>query len=316
MYLNEWNTLNQEEKSEIIHQIIKNVFIPFKIKNFETFEQNNIKLETAVLIYDDEEFVFVPGNKNITLGWNPETCDLGENINQVLQEEWNWQKQDALEEIKYIEEKCKPQIYKELQLGNIESAEKLKKDLQDDLNYYNNEIKFAENGFYYFNKLLKDSMSPIRTVNINPMIVQRDIKKSNIDYNKSLFKIPTEDEYEYLCNGGSRTFFRWGNSLRDELHKMYTIGTGNVTDFFYKPNMFGLHIAYDPYDCEYVRFKNNYVIKAGDGGCALCGGHPIIYLFPLFSAFYRRNIIDAERFDPSACYHRKIIRLDKNLKIL
>ena len=32
--------------------------------------------------------------------------------------------------------------------------------------------------------------------------------------------LATEDEWEYLCNGGARTLFRWGDTLCDVLPEM------------------------------------------------------------------------------------------------
>lgn len=89
--------------------------------------------------------------------------------------------------------------------------------MENELNYYNWEIDIVQNGFQHFNDILKKEMSPLKTATISPMIVQRDIQK-NIDTdeltdNKVSFSIPTEDEWEYLCNGGSRIFFRWGDTL-------------------------------------------------------------------------------------------------------
>lgn len=314
MNLTEWNLFNKEKKLETIYKLIKNLSIPFKIKQLETFEQNHIKLETIILEYQEKEFVFVPGSENVTLGWDTEICDLGENIKKVLQDSWTASKKEALEEIEYIKQQYEPKIKKAVQSGYIKLSEEIKSEMENNLNHYNWEINIAQNGFQYFNDILKKEMSPLRTATIPPVIVQRDIQK-NIDtdkftYNKVSFSIPTEDEWEYLCNGGSRTFFRWGDTLEKELYQMYSIGTSDASDFFYQPNMFGLHIAYNPYVSEIVISKKGYMVKTGDGGGALCGGAPPMYLIPLFSAFYRGNTFEKDCLN-SWNYYRKILRLEE-----
>ena len=310
MNLNEWNLLNKEKKLDIIYKLIKNISISFQIKQLETFEQNHIKLETVVLKYQEKEFVFVPGSANVTLGWDIEACNLGENIKKVLQDGWASLKKEGLEEIEYIKKEYEPKIKKAVQSGYIKLSEEIKNEMQTELDYWNWEIDIAQNGFQYFNDILKENISPLRTVTIPPVIVQRDIDNNEIIDNKTPFSIPTEDEWEYLCNGGSRTFFRWGDTLEKELHQMYSIGTSDASDFFYQPNMFGLHIAYNPYTPETVFSGKGYRIKAGDGGGALCGGAPPMYLIPLFSAFYQGNIFERDCFH-SWDYYRKILRLEK-----
>lgn len=74
--------------------------------------------------------------------------------------------------------------------------------------------------------------------------------------------------------------------------------------------MFGLHIAYNLYVSEIVIGKKGYMIKTGDGGGALCGGAPPMYLIPLFSAFYRGNTFEKDCLN-SWNYYRKILRLEE-----
>ena len=41
---------------------------------------------------------------------------------------------------------------------------------------------------------------------------------------KGPFTLATEDEWEYLCNGGARTLFRWGDTLEGVLSEIYAVG--------------------------------------------------------------------------------------------
>jgi hypothetical protein len=160
---------------------------------------------------------------------------------------------------------------------------------------------------------LKENMSPVRTVKVAPMLVERKIndigwrrvsldsreivknrefKKAiaefrSSDYNqitlhktlrlrrssaeitadlytpisydefvrkieKSGFRLPTEDEWEYLCGGGLRTLFRWGDSFDYDIHLYhFEKVTPEKTEYdLQQPNQFGIFIAYDPFTEE------------------------------------------------------------------
>ncbi|WP_245880237.1 hypothetical protein [Superficieibacter electus] len=52
------------------------------------------------------------------------------------------------------------------------------------------------------------------------------------------------------------------------------------------PNHFGLKIAFDPYRYEIVNDRNT-LLKAGDGGCNLCGGYGIVLGFLPVATYYK-----------------------------
>lgn len=125
------------------------------------------------------------------------------------------------------------------------------------------------------------------------------------------FTLATEDEWEYLCNGGTRTLFRWGDTLEDILPEIYNVGC--VSDrreksLLEQPNMFGLSIAYNSYKYEII--DHTQYVKGGDGGCSLCGGDGGIYVLPCDTAFYRQEPFEGNYglSKDFYCYHR-IIRL-------
>lgn len=59
------------------------------------------------------------------------------------------------------------------------------------------------------------------------------------------FTLATEDEWEYLCNGGTRTLFRWGDTLNDVLAEIFDVGIVSKEDkekassVLNQPNMLG-----------------------------------------------------------------------------
>ena len=174
------------------------------------------------------------------------------------------------------------------------------------------------------NENLTNCLSPLRTVDIGDMIVEVDSRYLDKDaqslteavrtLKEGPFTLATEDEWEYLCNGGARTLFRWGDTLNDVLTEIFDVGTVSKKDkeetssVLNQPNMLGLFIAYDSYKNEII--DNTLYTKGGDGGCSLCGGDGAIYVLPCYTAFYRQPV-DSRNHGLSKNYYcyRRILRL-------
>ena len=63
------------------------------------------------------------------------------------------------------------------------------------------------------------------------------------------FSLPTADEWAYLCGGGCRTLFPWGDGLdySMRLHWFENMDEDENRPYdMEEPNFFGLSIAYDP----------------------------------------------------------------------
>ncbi|MDE5823283.1 MAG: hypothetical protein K2H91_01150 [Lachnospiraceae bacterium] len=58
------------------------------IKTIRT-SMNGIERETWLLEYEGAQFVFVAGQKNVTLGWDIDQCPSGEGILKGLREEFD-----------------------------------------------------------------------------------------------------------------------------------------------------------------------------------------------------------------------------------
>jgi len=103
-------------------------------------------------------------------------------------------------------------------------------------------------------------------------------------------RLPTCDEWEYLCGAGAPTLFRWGDDCPADFYPCNTcaedrrratawaLSNGEIPyvkppaiwDLHARPNLFGLTMSSDTYDHEPV--SDGPLALGGDGGCNICGG--------------------------------------------
>ena len=288
---------------------------------------NGVERETWLLEYEGSQFVFVAGQKNVTLGWNPDRCPLGNGVLKSLQEEFALGHEHYQNELEEIKSDYQEQIKQAEADSDAAKAEELRSELSEQSETLKEEM--SEGGYTAWedfmskwNEHLSQCLSPMRTADIGDMIVEVDsryiegealsLEHAVCSLKKGPFTLATEDEWEYLCNGGTRTLFRWGDTMDNVITEIYNIGTSNHSEeksILGQPNMLGLLIAYDSYKNEII--DHTLYTKGGDGGCSLCGGNGAIYVLPCYTAFYRQSM---DEFDDSSledgyfCY-RRIIRL-------
>lgn len=293
----------------------------FSLRGIEKFEQFGRFTETGVYDFEDSEFVFVPGDI-VRLGWE-----------QFVQ--------------------------------GMDAA--TRNDLMGTLSEY---------GVTDLDAFLRSVMSPVRTVKIDPMLVERRANEigwrraymgepeiwNNAEIRRALerfkgldtqchivherfrlrriedggielhlyqpvsydnfkasvtqngFALPTENEWEYLCGGGSRTLWRWGDSFDFNIKlKHFAAGLPAKCSFDLQcSNQFGLEIAYDPYKQEVIDGEPYF--KGGDGGRYICGGGMALGYLPVATYFRDLSMED----DPLGYMHdvggdytcyRRIVRL-------
>lgn len=80
-------------------------------------------------------------------------------------------------------------------------------------------------------------------------------------------RLLTFDEWEYAWGAESTTLFRWGDFCPGDCYP-----TDDLSDWklYWRPNLFGLHIAQEPYDREIISEKKYF--RGGDVGGTICGG--------------------------------------------
>lgn len=294
------------------------------IKPIQT-DRNGIRRETWLLEYQGSQFVFVEGRKNVTLGWDVEQCPLGDGVLEGLKKDFSEGHEHFYGQAEEIESYYGERIAKAEEDGDSGKAEALRAELEEELDCIgdNEDYENWEGYFAKWNQHLSQCVSPLRAADIGDMIVEADhcfleedapsLEDAVQALKKGPFTLATEDEWEYLYNGGARTLFRWGDHLSDVLSEIFRVGTAmgdeaGEDSVLNRPNPLGLFIGYDSYQCEII--DNASFTKGGDGGGSLCGGDGAIYVLPCYTAFYRHP---ADQRHPALsrnyyCY-RRIIRL-------
>ena len=286
---------------------------------------NGIERETWLLEYEGSQFVFVAGQKNVTLGWDTEKCPLSKGLLEGLREEFTLGHEHYEDEMKEMKEDYQNQIRKAEADGDSEKAEKLREELSEELEAYRDQRDEGGYGDWEdymakWNEKLSECLSPLRTADIGDMIVEVDnhyIEKdapSMAEAVRSLkegpFTLATEDEWEYLCNGGARTLFRWGDTLDDVMEEIFNVGSVSMEKekpLLEQPNLLGLFSAYNSYKNEIIDDENYF--KGGDGGCSLCGGDGAIQILPCYTAFYRERAKVSIGLSKNYYCYRRIIRM-------
>ena len=316
--------------SELLNNVrsrIESLGIGFQfVKTIKT-GTNGAELETWLLEYEGSQFIFVPGRKHVTLGWDTDQCPLGEGVLEGLQKEFSSGHEYYYEEeLEGLKGDYQEQIDEAEENGDSVKADELRSELAEELRSWNEDIE--EKGYASWegflakwNEHLSRCLSPLRTADIGDMIVEvdsrcldedaRSLEQAVLSLKQGPFTLPTEDEWEYLCNGGTRTLFRWGDTLSDVMTEIFQVGAVGETrenTILEQPNMLGLFIAYDSYKNEII--DNTSYTKGGDGGCSLCGGDGAIYVLPCYTAFYRHPVNEhcPGLLKNYFCY-RRIIRL-------
>ena len=309
LYNEAYSLLPMEEKKEILENLAKKYNM--ELLRFETFSKYSKSTFTAIFKYKESEFVFVPGD-TVTLGYEGLPKNLSdESLDQLKYFSKN--PNEFLEE--YIRDNfskvrkatIKPiLVERDLQIlawrkSNLEEL----KDFYSDLLKDHNEFKSSN-----YNRLTLDETARFTKVGNDIEIeLYDDISYEELCENlkEEGFSLANLDEWEYLCGGGCRTLFPWGDDIDYNMNLFYYTKKGNKYDLE-EPNFFGLSIAYDPYKMEII--DNKSFSKGGDGGCNICGGYGD-FLGYLPCSPYFNQVIDYEEEDLNGDFnfYRRIIRI-------
>lgn len=252
------------------------------------------------------DFIYVPGKKDVTLGWDTAQCPLSpailEEFHRYYEDEQNRNLKEVLEDIDSYKRKLEGEL-SEKERGKWEQALQW---AEEELSEEKEKIQSWED---YRKELLADldaCTSLLRTVDIPPMLVER-LAWSTLEEIEPPFSLPTEDEWEYLCSCGNHTLFPWGDTL--ELEPIYNEDLDPDVK-----NAFGLIIG-GGCQAERVSASSPWMLKGDDGGCALCGGEGDRAAFPYSPYFqydfprYPWNTDEEMEAEMAKRWRRRILRL-------
>ena len=314
LYRPQFNQLEETEKLALM-QTLEDRY-NMKFRELHAFSRWGQRCTTGVFEKDGREFVFVPGD-TVTLGW--EQFAVG--LNQESQEELEylfreWEIESDPED--FIRESMAPVrqaaippmlVGRELEEIGWEPVQlddpRLHPDWLEDFR------KFAATDR---NSLtLKGRARFEREGDDWQVCLYHEV--DYLDFQKLLEKqglsLPTADEWAYLCGGGCRTLFPWGDGLDYSMHFRWFEDPQDEDKPYdmEEPNFFGLSIAYDPYMREVVK-ADAFTTCGGDGGCNICGGMgPFLGFLPC-SPHYKPEVQEDNELDGDFDFYRPAIRVE------
>ena len=318
LYNNIYSKLSEEKKKEILENLAKKYNM--EVLRFETFTKYSKSTFTAIFKYKESEFVFVPGD-TVTLGYE----GLPKNLSDESLEQLKYFSENPNE---FLEEYIKNNFSKirEVTIKPMLVERKLqivgwRKSNLEELKDYDIELLNEYNKFKSedYNRLTLDETARFTKIENNIEIELYD----NITYDELChnlkdedFSLPNLDESEYLCGGGCRTLFPWGNDIDYNMNLLhYSKKRDNKYDLE-EPNFFGLSIAYDPYKMEIIE-ADELMYKGGDGGCNICGGSGMFLGYLPCSPYYNPEPIKDEydendnELHGDFDFYRRIIRIEE-----
>ncbi len=315
LYQQQFNQMDTSGKLALMESLAARYDMTFL--GLHTFERWGQSCTTGVFEKNGREFVFVPGD-TVTLGWE----QLAVGLNQESREEMEyllreWELEQEPEEVlrenmasvrqaviapmlagRELEELCWEPV--KMEDPRLTARPDWLKEFRDfawsdssSLTLHQSaRIERTEDGFqtWIYNDMDYDSLL-------------EQLKKQGLS-------LPTADEWAYLCGGGCRTLFPWGDGLDYSMH-LHWFEDAEDEDRPYdmeEPNFFGLSIAYDPYMREVV-LAERFTTCGGDGGCSICGGLGPFFGFLPCSPHYKPEIQEDNVLNGDYDFYRPIIRI-------
>ena len=344
LYKNNYDKLDISDKQNILNEIAAHY--GFTLKKYAEFEKNGTNLYTAIFDDNGTEFVFIPGAKNITLGWKAA-------ISSKKEEPF------LMEQVKdiFLDYFLMPDNNSDI--VNINNRQQLQK-LLDKEDYKQADILLSKMVYDF----IDEHTSFLRRIDVEPMLMERQSNSINWVFVKEIsskiiadsptyFKIYQEiiksskpfiikqhtsqsrntkiqkfeitehglNIYKYIDMSYEEVLFNYtskGYSIPNRNQWEYAATCGCTlflqnTDILLNkhtnaPNAFGLYIADDIYKPEMIS-DDKYTFKAGDNGYFKKYISNKLTYFSL-NPFYNVTSNFFEYTDNNGFYARKVITVD------
>ena len=310
----QFDRLSPEEKRPIMERLAAQYRLDFvRMEHFGRWGQH---CTTGIFKKDGREFVFVPGD-TVILGWEQFAAGLNQESREELEylfREWEMERDPT----ELIGESMAPVrraaigpmlVGRELEEINWEPVKlddpRLRPEWLEDFRQFaltdRNSLtlvgraRFERDG---------DSWQASLYHEVDYPDFQNRLQKQG-------FSLPTADEWAYLCGGGCRTLFPWGDGLDYSMRLRWFEDMDEDENRPYdmeEPNFFGLSIAYDPYMREVVQ-ADRLTTCGGDGGCNICGGlGPFLGFLPC-SPHCKPEVQEDNALNGNYDFYRPIVRI-------
>ena len=311
----QFNQMDTTEKQALMESLAAHYDMTFL--GLHTFDRWGQSCITGIFEKDGREFVFVPGD-TVTLGWEQFAVGLNQESREELEYLFReWEMERDPEEM--IRESMAPArqvaigpmlVGRELEEINWEPVKledpRLRSEWLEDFRQFaltdRDSLTLAGRARFERDS---DSWQVSLYHEVDYLDFQNRLQKQG-------FSLLTADEWAYLCGGGCRTLFPWGDGLDYSMRLRWFEDMDEDENRPYdmeEPNFFGLSIAYDPYMREVVQ-ADRLTTCGGDGGCNICGGlGPFLGFLPC-SPHCKPEVQEDNELNGDYDFYRPIIRLE------
>lgn len=312
-----FNEMNITEKLALMESLAAQHDMTFL--DLHAFDRWGQSCTTGIFRKAEREFVFVPGD-TVTLGWDRFAIGLNRDTQKELDylfQEWEMEPREPEE---MIRESMAP--VRQATIGPMLVGRELEELCWEQVKMDDTRLKSHPDWLKEFKDFAwsdLDSLTLHKTARIERtndgfktwIYNEMDYSTLVTKLEESDLSLPTTDEWAYLCGGGCRTLFPWGDGL-DYSMRLHWFEDMDEEDRPYdmeEPNFFGISIAYDPYMREVLK-ADSLTTCGGDGGCNICGGMgPFMGYLPC-SPHCKPKTNENSLLNGDYDFYRPIIRID------
>ena len=321
LFRTQFNQMETTEKQALMESLATRYDMTFL--GLHTFDRWGQSSTTGIFEKDGREYVFVPGD-TVTLGWERFAVGLDqdsrEELDYLFQE---WEMEQDPEEM--IRESMAP--VRQAAIGPMLVGRELEELCWEPVTMADPRLTAHPDWLKQFREFAWSDLDSL-TMHQSARIKRTEKGFQICIYNRTDYdallagleqqglSLPTADEWAYLCGGGCRTLFPWGDGLDYSMRLRWFEDMDEEQDRPYdmeQPNFFGLSIAYDPYMREVVQ-ADKLTTCGGDGGRSICGGlGPFLGFLPC-SPHCKPEVQEDNDLNGDYDFYRPIIRVDPGPK--